>query len=304
MKYSLKNTKKIKCPNLNCPSHRQGIKSFKQYTDENGQPLAEYVGRCDKANKCGYNYTPKDYFNDNKGVKREYAPRVQQYVPKKKTSYHPSEWASVGVEHSNLLKFLGNDYEQKFCEYKIGGTKTGGTIFWQIDASQNIRAGKIMYYNQHGKRTSKFNWVHKLKCKDFNLKQCFFGEHLIKDFNGENICIVESEKTAVIMSYFFPAHLWLACGSMWGLGSPKLPEKIRTKAFECLKKGKNIVLFPDTGAAEDVWIDIANVMGFDIIKLSDLLPKIQLGIGDDVADYVLNKRCEIEINKNLNKLMI
>ena len=42
-------------------------KTFTRYIDtEENQYLSEKVGRCDRLQKCGYHYPPKDFFQDNK----------------------------------------------------------------------------------------------------------------------------------------------------------------------------------------------------------------------------------------------
>ena len=45
-----------------------GRKTFVCYVDTNGNVLNEGVGKCDRADKCAYHYTPRQYFADNKGV--------------------------------------------------------------------------------------------------------------------------------------------------------------------------------------------------------------------------------------------
>lgn len=50
-------------------------KCFARYVDEQGEiTFPEHVGRCDHESKCGYHYTPKDYFRDNldRRPEREY----------------------------------------------------------------------------------------------------------------------------------------------------------------------------------------------------------------------------------------
>src|SRR5699024_12110202 len=67
-------------------------------------------------------------------------------------------------------------------KYKIGTSRKwkGATVFWQIDENLKVRTGKLMLYNKTTGKKSKVNWVHSiLKIKDFNLKQCLFGLHLM-----------------------------------------------------------------------------------------------------------------------------
>ena len=47
-------------------------------------------------------------------------------------------------------------------------------------------------------------WAHsELKLQDFHLKQCLYGEHLLTN-SSSPVMLVESEKTAVVMSHFSP----------------------------------------------------------------------------------------------------
>lgn len=73
--------------------------------------------------------------------------------------------------------------------YKVGTSKywDGATVFWQTDNQNKVRTGKIMLYNpETGKRIKEpynhVTWVHSVLHKgDYNLKQCFFGEHLLPE---------------------------------------------------------------------------------------------------------------------------
>ena len=49
--------------------------------------------------------------------------------------------------------------------------------------------------------------------ENFNLKQCLFGEHLLPANPLMQVAIVESEKTAIIASMFFPQLL--SAGNRW-----------------------------------------------------------------------------------------
>ena len=89
--------------------------------------------------------------------------------------------------------------------YQLGCSKEGGVIFWEIDEQQQVHTGKIMYYQSDCHRDKGHNptWVHSiLKQKipaDYELQHCLFGLHLLNE-RTERVAIVESEKTAVIMS--------------------------------------------------------------------------------------------------------
>src|SRR4051812_43705416 len=59
--YSLDNSsRKFKCPSC-------GYKRFVLYkVNDSSQYFPHRVGRCDREQSCGYHYTPKQYFQENK----------------------------------------------------------------------------------------------------------------------------------------------------------------------------------------------------------------------------------------------
>ena len=192
----------------------------------------------------------------------------------------------------NLTTFLlGNftfDEVQKATQnYFITGTNyfwNNATVFWQIDNKEQIKGAKIMLYNEYtGKRVKEpynhINWLHKaLKEPNFNLCQCLFGLHLINEDYQKNIAIVESEKTAVIMSLFLPDFIWLATGSK---------SNFKFELLEPLKKRKSFA-FPDKGEF-DKWNNTAidlNAKGFKI-AVSNILEQTDFDAGFDLADYYL-----------------
>ena len=142
----------------------------------------------------------------------------------------------------------------------------------------------MLYSPTTGKRKKEpfnhINWVHTAtKQPDFDLKQCFFGEHLLIE-KTKPVAIVESEKTAVIASIYLPKFIWLAVGSLTNLNS----EKCR------VLKGRNITLFPDLNGFEK-WSKKANELShIAIFNVSDLLERkateSERKQGLDLADYL------------------
>ena len=69
----------------------------------------------------------------------------------------------------------------------------------------------------------------------------------------KSVCVVEAEKTAVIMSEVYPEYVWLAAG---GLG------EVQTEKFRPLR-GHKVILFPDTdpdGIAFKRWSEAATTV--------------------------------------------
>lgn len=287
-----------------CPSCRKR-KEFTRYIDtETGEHIDPSVGICNRQDKCGYHYPPRQYLDDNRlfleNKKRFPFPRTrgkkQETRAIKSISTIPLETFKASLQHDQheanhfiryLLKIFGKDVTEKsVARYFIGTSKhwTGSTVFWQVDIRGRIRAGKVMLYNPDtGKRVKKhINWTHSiLKIKDFNLSQCFFGEHLIKQEPTKPVAIVESEKTAIIASIYLPKFIWLACGSLTNLTAEKC------KAI----KGRQVFLFPDLNGFQKWSHKALELSGIASFKVSDLLERKAMederAQGLDLADYLI-----------------
>jgi hypothetical protein len=135
-----------------------------------------------------------------------------------------------------------------------------------------------------------------LKQPDFNLQQCFFGEHLltISENTSKPIAIVEAAKTAIIASAYFPEYIWLACLGKNGLN----PDK-----FNVLK-GRTVVLYPDVNAF-DYWDEKAREFShIATVEVSSILEKSatadERNSGLDLADYLLREHIGTTSNQKLS----
>jgi hypothetical protein len=279
----------------NCP-YCESTKTFTLYIDTlTKQAIAHNVGRCNREVYCGVNYTPKDYFRDN-GIEN-YTPQKITYKPRPQIKL-PSYIEVSGLNQfklplkphtflDTLQKVFGAEIAANACKhYYVDAFEHFGikTVFWQVDLKGNFRTGKVMEYDAATlKRKTNVNWVHKIrKLHNFNLVQCFFGEHLLSDIS-KPIGIVESEKTAIICSILLPKLIWLAAGSSNGLQLGKC------KVLE----GRKVILYPDLNFFE-IWnkksAELRNQLNIDI-SVSDLLErkatKEEKEQGLDIADYLL-----------------
>ena len=282
-----------------CPSCAKQHE-FTRYIDTStGLHLHPTVGICNRQNKCGYHYGPSEYFYDN-NIKPEsmltnlepgVLPRAQR---PKAPSYIPEDlmWRSVQLHAPNhyieyLSMLFGNWKAQQLAmKYRIGtSTKIpGGTVFWQVDSEGNTRGGKVMLYDPvSGRRDKKYiNWVHSLMgMKEYNLRQCLFGEHLLDEDLDKPVAVVESEKTAIIASIYCPQYVWVAVGGLQGLKAEKL------KALA----GREVTLFPDLGGYL-MWSMKAQELSYIAdFTVSDALEKIATDEekveGLDLADYLV-----------------
>ena len=278
----------------NCPNCLQ--KTLVRYKDsETNQYINDEVGKCDREVKCGYHFTAKQYFEANRSLGITYT-QFSNLKPQIEPILKP-HYISDGIM-ATTLKEPKNASLINFLEYKYGETETNKVIskyqlgavkndvvFWQIDTSNRVRTGKIMKYDPTtGKRLkgappTNIIWAHKHFYKEgFIYVQCLFGENLIYG-NNHTIAVVESEKTAIISSLYYPDKIWVATG---GIGNFKLIEAL---------KGRNVILYPDTGCYE-IWRDKAylyrNKMNISISTILENNANIlERKNGYDLADFLL-----------------
>jgi hypothetical protein len=283
-KYNLdKSGKKFFCPKCN-------KRTFVKLVEfETGNYLSDEFGRCDRETNCSYHSTPKVEFINSYVVK---------HIPTPEPSFHNYELVSQSGRNftqNNFVQFLKTIFthdqvKNAILKYLIGTSKhwSGATVFWQIDQNEKVRHGKVMLFNfDTGKRQKRADgkaYISSvrsiLKLENFNLNQCLFGLHLINESNHNTIAVVESEKTAVLMSIFKPKYIWVATGMKGGF------------KYENLKPIKNykIIAFPDKSEFND-WHNKAielNVVGFNI-NVSDWLEQTDYKEGTDLADVYIDE---------------
>ena len=292
-----------------------GKRCFTLYIDENGEPLHPTVGRCDHESACAYHYTPKEYFRDHPDAKPGHNWRVltpeqrkrlfPQHKEPKPLCTIPSEYVTRSVRptaYSHLTHFLQTIIDPATLQnilslYRIGITKAGDTIFFQIDAQGRCRTGKIMKYDPAtGHRVkdentpSKVTWVHsvlksrKALPEDWQLTQCLFGEHLLPIHPEARVALVESEKTAIICAALMPKYIWLATG-----GKTQLGDKLNVLS------GRDVIAFPDVDGYNEWKTKLALLPGLNI-RVSDFLEKnatpqqreAHIDIADRLIEEILN----------------
>ena len=291
-KYNLdKSSKKFICPKCN-------KRTFVKYIEtETKNYLNDEFGRCDRESNCGYHSTPKGELNNSFEVK---------YIAPPEPSFHNYDLVSQSgrnYKQNNFIQFLksifsDDEVKNVILKYLIGTSKHwgGATVFWQIDNNQKVRHGKIMLFNpETGKRQKRADgkaYISSvrsiLKLQNFNLNQCLFGLRLINESNQKTIAVVESEKTAVLMSIFKPQYIWLATGMKGGFKHENLKPI----------KDYKIIAFPDKSEFND-WNDKAielNAIGFKIV-VSDWLEQTDYKDGTDLADVYIDELSNLEAHQ-------
>lgn len=282
-KYQLrKGSRKEICPNC-------GQKRFVPYVlASDGVTLAgAEFGRCDREQNCGYQRYPDG--------ERYTVANPQKIEPREPLRFHGDlRLSSDSTLFEWAASFIGiNDAVLAWSEYYVGSINNA-IIWWQIDRNGKTRTGKIMHYKRDGHRDKSaavpVTWAHKTKAfaGDFigeELQQCLFGEHLLTQYPDEPVAVVESEKTAVILSRLMPEAIWIATGGSQGI---KSNERLAPLV------GRKVLLIPDNGQYF-AWLRTAEQYGWEI---SDIMEKRAPFEGADILDLV-----EIEW-KNLEKELV
>ena len=265
--------------------------------NQTNQYLEDNCGRCDRESKCGYHLSPKGNqpltqlpINNNPILPTYHDPNLLGYCGNINNNNNFIKFFKMPI-------FCPVDIKAAAERYFIGTSNywEGSTIFWQVDENMNVHAGKIMLYDPlTGKRIKEpynhVNWVHKAMeknkfqipkpvnyssktncntefkdcntivghdCETFVLQQCLFGLHNLHDDTYKSIGIVESEKTAVIMSILKRDIQWMATGSK---------SNFKEKLLEPLK-GRTIVAYPDKSEYSD-WEKVSEVLSLKGYNIS------------------------------------
>lgn len=302
-------TKKIDCPA--CGHHR----TFRTYIDtETNEPLHPSVGMCDRINNCAHHYRPGQYFNDT--GKRPEAQTEARYIPppppRRSDWRAPQEWVTWTKQSHAKNKFahwlaasVGREKAKAAFEmYRVGTLPLhtgyeqyeGACVYWQAGLDQQERSGKIMQYLPSGKRVPEMNsyWMHKLitgkDLEEIGCAQTLFGEHLLRDRPKDPVCVVESEKSAMICSCFWPQYVWVATGGESNMTVERMMPLV----------GGSVHVFPDKGVYSDYTDKQGNIRAgwrtktydvevmcerlviYDLLEHMEEVPK-----GADIADLLL-----------------
>ena len=295
-----------------CPLHEDKNPSF-SFNLNGGWNCFSGCGKGDAAllaEKLGMD--PKPYYthvldNNHHGFKPvvTHAPKRSKVIPIKLeyiTVEELNEHLDPGeYKNNNYALFLKDtfgaeaakelQYEQYIGTWQKLGPFKGAAMFYYIDKYSMVCSVKIQQYNRDGNR------VKKPKALTFSehpksWKRCLYNERLIK-LSNKNISIVESEKTANLMSLYRPDNIWLAVGGS-GLNAILLEPLI----------DRNISLYPDQGFY-DKWSQFAKENPEYKIEVSKdceyWFEQKEIAAGGDIADYYLknhNLRYDAQWNQD------
>ena len=191
------------------------------------------------------------------------------------------------------------NYYLGFSAFK-SRTMGDALIFWQINEDKQIVNAKRVYYRADGHRDKKLPPMVMYP----DNPQCLFGQHLLMDAPPDQpVAIVESEKSAIVMSIIMPGYLWMACGSMNNFNEQFLKPL----------QGRAIVAFPDVDIKRDkktnvsvscaLWQNVAAELqnkGWNITvdtALEETVNSAQRMDKIDVADLALERAIKQQLKR-------
>ena len=230
-------------------------------------------------------------------------------------------WIRTGIKWDVIQR---KRVEEMIGLYNVGHGKHGHTIFWQIDEQGRLRTGKMMKYRTDGHRDKQaswnFDWIHATLSRHWDEQKhemtdeppypyphlfdpskqeaqiTFFGLHLLNHWKRKDIdqtvCIVESEKTALLMAIAYgnnAKQVWIACGGLEML--------TRDRLKPLTDQHRRIILYPDRDGIEK-WRIKAEQLHYDRLTI-DTRPvtkwwKPEDGEKADIADVVIRAINESE----------
>ena len=129
-------------------------------TENNNIYISDNVGKCNRLDKCGYHYTPHQYFTDNPWKREKVVALLQDIGKSNKATSNklPPEPKRVSAglprrvleatmkENCAYLAWLERRFGSARAlriadEYYIGGI-ADRAVFWQVDGEGCIRTGK------------------------------------------------------------------------------------------------------------------------------------------------------------------
>ena len=254
---------------LQCPECGASKKYRRYYDTFTRSFVADECGACFRSS-CGYDLKPSEYYKTHPD-ERVKTPSTWTPPPPPPIAYIPARYATDPQAkppfRSNLLLWLQGMFTMESITkvvqmYHIGENRQGWTQWPYIDTAGRINEIKLQDHNPGNGHRLKWSCrtIHKelreLGILDANTRHgtCLFGEHLLTNPDpSKYVCIVESEKTCIMMAMAMPNDVWLATG---GSSSIYLLRNVAKQ----LNKFKMTIIYPDAGEYTE-WSEKAKTFG-------------------------------------------
>lgn len=238
-------------------------------------------------------------------------------------------WIKTGINWDPLQRSRIDDVLRDYC---VGCSRQGMTVFWQMDENGQLRTGKMMRYREDGHRDKSqgynFDWIHSALVRHRDpatgkmtdeppyphpelydpdkqeMVSCYFGLQLLDRYKTKNVsqtvCIVESEKTAILMAIAYgnnTKQVWMACGGLENLS----PEKLAPITAQ----GRHVILYPDRDGI-DKWQAKKAALGLLTVDV-DTTPvtkwwREEDGPKADIADVIIRNMNERKPFDNIDEV--
>ena len=220
----------------------------------------------------------------------------------------------VHYERNTLARLLRQHFgrgvaDELLSRFQVGTSAhwPGACVFWLLDEQGRARGGQVVLYDDTGHTVKQprrcTTWAHTAlahACQrrghappawlaDYEAhgqkSPCLFGlPQLATAPAGQPVALVESAKTALLATPYYPRFVWLATMGLSYLTAERLAPV----------QGRRLVLFPDAGALTP-WqrkADELRGLGFDVTvsaELENLATEAERGAGLDLADVLLRE---------------
>ncbi len=219
-------------------------------------------------------------------------------MPRHQTEFFDISWAEKAMQRTSTfrrwLESLGLDGEvvrRVIADYYVGGTAKDiivdgvnygpAVVFWLIDEQGRAHDAKLMAYRCDGHRVPGWGNYMRSICERSHrgpqlaeTEKVLFGLHLLPRHPDQTVCIVESEKTAILCACHYPGMLWLATGGCGNLQAEKLKPL----------QDRRVVVYPDSGEYGE-WLERMRKSGCRDYQVMDFMEQFEPNT--DIADILL-----------------
>jgi hypothetical protein len=183
----------------------------------------------------------------------------------------------ISSHHSNFHQYARSQgvKEEHLRKWNVGTELRGNTaftVFAHQDKQGKFTNFKYFKFSTNGSRIKDLQPFYLKNPEGKRYGQCLYGEHLLRE--GVPVVIVESEKTAVLGSFFYPQFDFIATGGVNGLS-----KKVNALAG---KSGYVLHDADEAGRTLTTWKELKK-NGLDFIPV-ELFPNKNCGY--DLADAI------------------
>lgn len=199
---------------------------------------------------------------------------------------------------------LRNMIELYFVGTSLKGYTQGWVIWPQVNMELKVQDMKFMRYlpDGHRDKSTNPNWMSAMLAKagqmdrdHYQAIRCLFGLHLAKLFPDAEVCLVESEKTALLCSAFCDPNkrIWMAVGGLDFFKAHMLEPLIASHRY--------LVAFPDADGVSK-WQEVIDSIGYNRMSMTGVMRPIDQGgkydpVKDgpkaDIADIMIRLMSDI-----------